>query len=57
MTMKICKHFNQPIVFEKHKGYLDTKTNMVMFYGRVFDTINHVIPKKSLLEEWKTLSK
>jgi len=55
--MKTCKHFNQPILFENHKGFLDVKTNMVMFYGRVFSTINEAISARKTLNEWKLLCK
>ena len=49
-------HFDLKIVFENHNGFLDTSTDMVMFYGRVFKNIKEAVNCRINLNYWKSLS-
>ena len=47
------KNFSLTIHYEGHIGYLDIETSMVMFYGRMYDTINDAIKHKKFLDKIK----
>ena len=54
--MNAGRYFDVKIVFEAHSGFLDSSTGFVMFYGRIFPSINDAVQHTKDLDYWKDIS-